>query len=290
MTTIAQAFDQLLRTLELTQGERAKAKTQQTTLRADLRKHLPRIQRDILAGSYSRGTAIRPLHDVDLFVILDEASHGSLRQSPPTACLQKVQTALAAAYPSNQPRLQYRSVNLTFSGTGIGYDVVPAFENAPDVYLIPDRERQSWIKTNPEKHRQALSAANTRAGSKLNPLIKAAKHWNAQKGRPLGSFHLEVMAYSAFSSPPPSYPAGLLALFAHLAASVLKNCPDPAGLSPHIDNGMPNEERLRIRATLLKAAGQAQQALQLDSNGHTEKAHRLWRLLLGNEYPEAGQP
>lgn len=286
MITVGQAFDQFLRGLELTAGQGAEATRQQTVVRDNLRTHLLGIKDAFLSGSYGRSTAIRPLNDIDLFVILDEATHRALRASPPETCLKLIQSTLVSAYPGKPlPRIQGRSVNIDFSGTGIAFDVVPAFAVASGGYVIPDRERQNWIQTNPEQHKAAGIAANERAGNKLNLLIKAAKHWNNRNDKPLRSFHLEVMSYSAFSQAPTTYAEGLAKLFTHLAAAVLKSCPVPSSAGPNIDASMPPEERSAAQKKLLAAAEAAGRALAFERNQQIEKANAEWRGLLGPEYP-----
>jgi hypothetical protein len=244
-----------------------------------------------LSGSYRRRTAIRPLNDIDIFVILDRAAHKDVYPpSAPGACLERVKRALVAAYQGKVPtKLQTRSVNIEFRGTGVGYDVVPAFAIAGGGYMIPDIGRSGWINTIPERHREACVKANERAGGKLNPLIKMAKHWNTRHGKPLRSFHLEVMSYEAFASPAPSYAGGLRLLFAFLAQRVLASCPAPSGAGPHVDAGMTPGERSQIRGALSEAAERAAIALQLEREGRIEEAHAIWRALLGDAYPERGR-
>lgn len=293
MTTVAQAFDTFLRQLELTEKEQNEASRQQNSLRDNLRARLGNDVRDILSGSYSRRTAIRPLNDIDIFVVLDPSAHRDCYPpASPATCLRKIRAALQAAYPQHAPRLQGRSVHIDFTGTGIGYDVVPAFaERSGGEYKIPDRDRDEWIRTNPEKHRDVCIAANDRAGGKLNRLIKAVKRWNQRQASAsqLRSFHIEVMSYEAFSSGPASFPEGLATLFGFLVQRVLSVCPEPAGVGPHIDASMPQSERTAAREALLAASRAAQQAIQLDRQGATEQAHWLWRELLGEDYPERGR-
>jgi hypothetical protein len=290
MMTVTQAFEQCLQGLELTEAERAEASRQQNVVRDNLRRHLGGVERDFISGSYGRRTAIRPLNDIDLFVILDRRIHADVY--PPTSpehCLQKVQRALAAAYPGKSAaKLQGRSVNIEFQGTGIGYDVVPAFAVSGDMYMIPDRDRRSWINTDPERHWAACTAANERAGGKLHPLIKLAKQWNQEHGRILRSFHIEVMAYRAFGAPPPSYPAGLAALFDYLAQAVMLACPDPAAVGPNIDAGMTSQERSQAQHALRHAGARAHEAIEHDRQGHLGMAHAIWHELLGNVYPARG--
>lgn len=286
MITVGQAFDQFLRGLELTAAQGAEATRQQTVVRTKLGTHLGGVTSAFLSGSYGRSTAIRPLNDIDLFVILDEATHGALRKSKPEACLELVQRALVEAYRGKTlPRIQGRSVNIEFTGTGIAFDVVPAFAVASGGYIIPDRELKNWIQTNPKQHEAAGIAANERAGNKLNLLIKAAKHWNNRNDKPLRSFHLEVMSYSAFSQAPTTYAEGLAKLFTHLASAVMVACPVPSSAGPNIDAGMTTADRTGIQSKLRKAAEAADRALVFERSQQIEKANAEWRGLMGAEYP-----
>lgn len=290
MATINNAFERFVSSLELTDAEDAKARKQKEVVRDKVRDHLA-VKRDIISGSFSRNTAIRKLNDIDLFFILDEEEHADLRTSP-KKCLRAVQDAVGKAYPTKEkPSLQTRSVNIEFSGTGIGYDVVVAFDDGlpGGVYEIPDSKADRWVRTNPEEHKRLSTAANETAKKKLKPLIKAAKHWNRNAGKLLRSFHLDVMAWEVFSAPPATYAEGLWLLFDALASSVMLPCPDPAGLGPAVDLGMTIGERTAAQSALRAAAHEAKLALRLDKDGYTEEAHHLWRKLLGDVYPEAGR-
>lgn len=283
--TVVQAFDQMRRDLELNDREEVEAKRQSNVLRDNLRSSLA-IVHDFLSGSYRRRTAIRPLKDIDLVLVLDEAKHRSLRAEPPQKTLALVRDALARAYPNaSPPRVQGRSVNIDFRKTEIGYDVVPAFRHAEGGYLIPDQERGAWIRSDPERHREACIAANHAAGDMLNPLIKMAKAVNVRHHRPLRSFHLEVMAYSAFSGRPESYPRGLWRLLVHLSERVLQGCPEPAGLGPKIDQGMASETRGELRKRLQEWAQLAAEALAAAERGDVAAAHGRWSQLFGPLYP-----
>lgn len=285
MPTVPQVFDQLVRNLELTPREQNDASRQQNVLRGNLRATLT-IAQDFISGSYQRRTAIRPLKDIDLVLVLDEAKHRALRSEPPQKMLALVRDALTRAYPNAAPpREQARSVNITFRGTEIGYDVVPAFRHAAGGYLIPDRERGAWIRSDPDLHRKACIAANQAAGNMLNPLIKMAKALNARHHRPMRSFHLEVMAYSAFAGRPAALDTGLYQLLRHLADRVLQSSPDPAKLGPNIDQGMDSDTRATIRRAVQGWATTAEQAIRATERGNLELAHATWSSLFGPLYP-----
>jgi hypothetical protein len=289
-TTIVQAFDKLLHDLQLTEREQAEIIRQAKSLVDNLKNHLPGIAHTLLAGSYSRNTAIRPLHDVSLFVVLDASAHEGLHQAGPVACLKKLQIALSLAYPSGEPpRIEPRAINIRLRGSDIGFDVVPAFAADATVYLIPDRKQERWIKTSPEAQREASNKVHDNAGAKLHPLIRAAKLWNQLNGKPLAPFHLEVLAARAVSTPPPNYLDAFRKLLLKATESVMKSCPDPAGVGPDIDEGLDHEQRTRCQLALKEALRQVDQGLQFDRTWRTDDAHRVFRNLFGEAYPETGR-
>jgi predicted nucleotidyltransferase len=292
MTTVAQAFQSFLSGLELTERERDEAIRQHTVLRGNLTAALGGVETTLLMGSYRRGTAIRPLSDIDVFVVLDAAKHANTRAGGPHALLKEIARALRVAYPAHQPRLQGRSVNVEFAGTGIGYDLVPAFasgwmrtlDGKPAEYEIPDRNLNQWIKTNPQRHHDACVAANERAGGMLNGLIKAVKQWNRGHGERVTSFHLEVMSYGAFAQKPDNPRVGLHRLFSHLQYAVLGPCPDPAGLGPNLDANLGATDRQAAYEALHAAVPTAAQALEHERYGDHAGACQAWRSLLGSGF------
>lgn len=289
MTNVAASFQSFLSGLELTKTERDEAVRQHQVVRARLESSLGGIRTTLLMGSYRRGTAIRPLDDIDVFVVLDEARHGGLS---PTPLLQRVEVALRRAYPEHKPRIQGRSVNIEFAGTGIGYDIVPAFavgstvndEGEPQEFEIPDRQQEAWIKTNPRHHRSACVEANERAVGMLNGLIKAAKSWNRAQDIALTSFHVEVMSYGAFVTKPDDPRRGLKLLFEYLASAVMKPCPDPAGLGPDLDAKLSSSERAAARDLLQRAATVAAHAVFHEGTGNAAGAVTSWQQLLGPDF------
>lgn len=293
MTTVAQAFEALRQSLELTDSQREEASRQQNVVRENLRRGLgERVQRDFLTGSYKRRTAIRPLKDIDLFVVLDVPVSGwdGTPKTTPQQVLSEVQRVLAQAYPTkDKPKLQTRSVNIDFTGTGIGFDVVPAVASNNGGYHIPDRSAGAWIRSDPERHEEVLQKANGNAGGKLNPLVKMLKCWRRVQQPPVSSFHLEVMACRPFTGmfrdpAPADFPSGLVFLFEKLSDAVGSSCVEPAGVGPPVDAGLSAADRERARQMLRGAADLARGAQRFGLACDTAGAHRAWRALLGEFY------
>nr|WP_255415186.1 nucleotidyltransferase [Vitiosangium sp. GDMCC 1.1324] len=204
--------------------------------------------------------------------------------------LKQVQQALHDKWSNKSlPILQQHSVHIGFTDSGNEFDVVPAFSvPGRDTFLIPERETGRWISTNPRIHQTLSTEANEAAGKKLKPLLKAVKHWNRHHpSSPLGSFHLEVMSYSAFPSPPGDYLDGLERLFSHLSQKVLGTCPDPAGLGPAVDERMTSNQKTAAHQLLASAARQVRLARD-ESDSDPPRAHGRLRELFGEFYRQRG--
>lgn len=294
MWSVREGLERFIQSLELTEGQRDEVSRQHTLVRESLRQRL-KTKTDFLSGSYSRHTAIRPLHDIDIFVVLGDAAStpsfsASQRGLTADAALKQVREALHATWPNKDlPILQQHSVHIGFSGSGIEFDVVPAFEvPGREAYLIPERHTGQWILTNPRIHQTRSTEANEAAGKKLKPLLKAVKHWNRNHASsPLGSFHLEVMSYSAFPSPPGDYLEGLERLFSHLSQKVQGTCPDPARLGPDVDARVDPGQKTAAQQMLASASREVRLARE-ESDSNPPSAHGRLKKLFGEFYRDRG--
>lgn len=293
--TLKQAIHEFISALELSEAERDEAKRQHTYLREGLSRRLD-LDPDygtFLTGSYARSTAIRPLDDVDVFCVLARSKIADPEALTPSDALELIKKVLDEQYPGKAADPQNRSVNIAFSGTGIGYDVVPAFrdDGQGEGFVIPDIDAGEWIRSNPKIHKARSIEANDGTDGEIKPLTKAVKHWNRRQRDDdrLGSFHLEVMAWDVLTQPVDSRLAGLIDLFAGLADRVMTATPDPAGLGPDIDAGLTWAERDAAAERLRAVASELSRAQRLARDGEVEHAHHVLRGLFGDPYPEKGK-
>ena len=288
--TVAQAFDAVLKSLSI-EASRPKASKQQQHLRENLACYLE-VLAAILTGSYRRGTQIPPLDDIDVLLVLDRDEYDEYyrhTREATAAVIRLTFAALRRAYPQSEIRSYDRGVRISFTGTGIGFDVTPAFQLEEDVFTIPDRLEGRWILTNPKEHQRQISAANQNVcGQWLVPLVKLLKLWNQEHGRLLAGFHLEVLAYRALRHAPVDARQGLAFLFDALSRSVWASTPDPWPLGTNVDAYLSSDARARAAARLSEAAALAREAVAAEGNGDADAAHWRWRQLLGEKYPEPG--
>lgn len=280
MPTIPQAFQSFLDSVEITPKQRKDANEQHTRLRTMLKKRM-NVEDNFLSGSYSRKTAIRPLNDIDVFLVL-KPERGFDVTVPVATILGKIKQVLDDAHDGKSALSQNSSVNIEFSGTGVAYDVVPAFLLRRDVYQVPDRQTGRWVKTNPKLHKQLANKANKRANGKLKPLIKALKHANTHHRRLARSFHLEVLSWKILKRDPGPFLDGLVTLLQGCADRICAPCMDPANLGPDI---RPEPERCEAaQAWLARMAKLAAEAKALDEAKRTSDAHAKLREVFGPQW------
>jgi hypothetical protein len=278
----SQAFEKMLQAIEPPDSTREKAGDQLKYMREQLQQRLPTLK-VFISGSYGRKTAIAPLHDIDLFVVLDRTK---VNIQSPEKLLQHVKETIEAIYPGKTVRVQDKSVNISFSGTGIDYDVVPAYDDG-HWYLVPNGTKGTWVKSDPEIHKEASTAANHQANQALKPLVKAVKLWNTEKGKVVKSFHLEVMTQNILTTKPDSRLDALADLFTALVDEVAKDCPEPAGLGPHLSEGV---NVAAAQSAFRHAAILAREAAQAARDGDEGHANHCFSTLFGPAWPDKGKP
>lgn len=162
-----------------------------------------RILDTYLTGSYARDTAIAPLDDVDMVVVVDPAEwqSGFLFGKPaPERILQSFAAAIRYRYPQSSLRTQRRSICLSLNHLDI--DVVPAINVAEQAHRIeiPDGDSDEWIISAPKVHSAIATEINQRQRGLFKPLVKLLKAWNSElpQTASLKSFAIETIAATLF--------------------------------------------------------------------------------------------
>lgn len=191
-----------------TQAQQAAAVRSQNHLRdvLDSGQMQGRIVRSFLIGSYARRTAIRPLDDVDIVVVVDPSAWqrplGRLLDlaPPPERILKSFARAIKYRYPTSGVHVQRRSVGLKMDHLDI--DIVPAMEKQErdGAICVPDRSADNWIDSDPSLHSTVVTEINKASKKKFLALVRLLKAWNA--GLPstacLKGFAIETLAARIF--------------------------------------------------------------------------------------------
>lgn len=140
-----------------------------------------RILHTELIGSYARRTAIAPIDDIDVLLVLngDAWSSRFLSAYPdPAKVLADLQRSAKEGYPRSRVQRQRRSVGIKMTRKSI--DLVPALAiDDNGTVVIPDREEDDWIVTAPSVHTAVIRKLNAQCNKLFVPTIKLLKHWNA---------------------------------------------------------------------------------------------------------------
>ena len=275
--TLAQAFNQFRDNLKVREGLREQVNNRQTRLRNELMAR-DEVTDVFLSGSWSRGTRIEPLNDLDLFMVLKKAPG----TSPQT--LEWTRDRLAALYKGTTIRIQARSVGIRFQD--FSFDVVPATPHAnfPEGgYVIPDGKGE-WMRSNPKKHREFTGKRDQELGSMGIPLVKMFKCWKRAHDLKIKSFHLEVLVLNLANGKPDSYVEGARRIFCALPNQLGVPCWDPAKIS-RLDEYLDTSERARLQVAADAAAKMLKEAIKLDGEKKYPEALALCRQVFGTPFP-----
>ncbi len=294
MLTTAEAFDKFRKRLELSETERKDAARRQTDVRDCIRGGFA-VKTDSLSGSYRRHTKTKPLKDVDVLFVLSDKEKWR-RDKPPIETLQAFDLCLKKQYTEkDQTEIGRRSVTVEFEknyypedheGKVLSIDTVPAFECGSDEYEIPDKVTGTWVKTNPEKHKEQATAKNKELDGYWIPLVKMVKGWNRANGKPIKpSFLIEVMAEELVEAPFSTYPDEVRNFFAAMEANIDQSWPDPAKLGPPVSDQMTPELVTAAKQALQEAQRKAVLAGRAEQTGRQGEALGIWRQVLGEYFP-----
>ncbi len=218
MSFVLDAFQVFLQNVSLPDSQLASAQRSNNALRHYLANdnYFGRLTLDtFLNGSYARRTAVQPIKDVDVIVVVDR----DWVEADPSDAMESLRRKLAQRYTDWRTRRQRRAVKVTLSD--IRLDVVLAV--APDglerPLRIPDRELRRWIMTHPKRQLALVKALGTDTSGNYARLVRLFKAWTrarvAEADRP-GSFVLECAVYHVLTAQPDRFEGALDEGFAAL--------------------------------------------------------------------------
>ena len=292
-TTILSAFQKLKENLEITGLQKSVVSTRQNNIRDVVEKDLAVLD-SFLTGSYSRSTMIAPLKeaDIDIFIVLDSKyfyHYDNGQNGGQAGLLDLLKRTLRKTY-TRTPDISRNGQAVTIRFEDFMVDVVPGFNRKGGGYLIPNSITQSWISTDPKKHVEIFSEANSVHKGNLIPLIKMIKGWNRNSGKYFRSFHLEVMALQILHGVTISdFPSGVRFFFDKARFYVTKQNPDPAGYGGDVRNYINTQEKIQEASSKFQLAYErAIKAEEYASRGYIKDAIEMWIKIFGDYFPAYG--
>ncbi len=138
-----------------------------------------------LIGSHARGTAIRPLSDIDVCLVFAQ-DHRT-----PDKLLHHTARLCSLVYPGKQIEMMAHAIRVFYDEITI--DVVPAYARSSG-YAIPEcypDTTPTWTVTNFGLQEQKVRQIERIYGEWGVHVLHILKYWNAKHGKPLKSYPME---------------------------------------------------------------------------------------------------
>lgn len=291
-TTIPQSFLKLKQNLEITDLQEGTVSTRQNSVRYVMEAGM-NILDSFLTGSYSRKTLIAPLKeaDVDIFFVLESKyfNHYNGKNGSQAGLLDWVKRTLRKTY-TLSPDISRNGQAVTIRFADFVVDVVPGFNRQGGGYLIPNSINQKWISTDPKKHVEIISAANTQHNGDFIPLIKMIKAWNKSHSKYFNSFHLEVLALNILRDVTiTDFPSGARYFFDKARMSITKQNLDPAGYGGDVGSYINTQEKIQEAVEKFQLAyDRAIKAEDYARHNYIKDAVDMWIMIFGDYFPTYG--
>jgi len=184
-------------------------------------------------------------------------------------------------YVTQQVGTRGQAVRVFYEGGG-HVDVAPVFFKGDDVYHLPDGAG-GWILTAPTVANAWFVERNAKLSYHMAPMVRLIKSWNRAHSKHMRSFHLETVTGQAFSSLGSNYRDALHKFF--LWAPSHLDVFDPGGQGGSLSSYLTWSGRQELLTALASAEKRAQLALDAEARGDHTEAKRLWRIILGSDFP-----
>src|SRR5881396_779279 len=157
-----------------------------------------------LNGSYARRTAIQPIKDVDIVVVVG----ADWLKADPALAMESLRSKLSQRYDARRARRRRRAVRITLSDMQLDVILAVAEDGLEEPLRIPDREVERWIVTHPKRQLQLIKVLGVATGGNYSRLVRLLKAWARAKvampDRPR-SFVLECAVYHLLSKRPSDF-------------------------------------------------------------------------------------
>lgn len=288
--TTVEAFNEFHAKIALTSTQQQRVASRVARTREFLQEHFPAtydipLRDATLMGSAQRGTAIRPLDDIDILAVFnnkDDIFEQYRKNSQ--QFLYRLRQRINANTTVRQVGARGQAVRLFYTD-GLHVDIAPVFAWSGGGYALPSGTG-GWITTDPPKQAQWATDREAALGGQFRRRARLAKRWNRVHSARLQSWHVEVIVGTAFGTMSANNRIGLMKFF-EWAPNYL-HVQDPDGHGGDLGASLTLAQDLAIRDSLNSNHSRAVNAVNAENRGDHAEAIRLWRIILGDEFPAYG--
>lgn len=284
-STAAEGFRLFIDSLIPTVTDRDKAATHRSSIEAKLEATYG-IYRMFQSGSFSNGTGVKGLSDVDYFV--------SLKSDQPQysySILNSVKATLQSRFPFTAIRISRPAVVLEFGGGYETVEIIPAY--AKSTVNTDDRKFQipgvnsEWLESTPEAHLKYVNECN-KIPSKgyAKSFARLVKAWKYYRDVPISSFYLEMRAATYIAEQTSVvYAYDLYYFLKRLQDSELAAMNDPTGSTGRIEPCSSDAKKQDAVSKLNTAVSRANNALEAHKANNDSSAFYYWDQLFNGRFP-----
>lgn len=221
---------------------------------------------------------IRPLDDIDIFVVLDESywKDNSGARKKPQSVLDKIKDFLNDQNDYKGKVRQDRPC-VTVELSNKSFDILPAFEQIKG-YLMPNYNLESWIPTCPKILTENLKDAHRGYSYKLKDIIRVIKYWNKLNGKMIPSFHIEEVAIKIFK----------FKTFENFEKSI-REWFEKAECNLESNKFKSNTQYDDFKNKLNRTKTKLQNAKEFLDKDNQYEAKKIWKDVFGKEFPTVNE-
>lgn len=276
---IQNQFEEFYENIKLTPAQKDDAKIKYNGVCKVLHDYYyPDIEYDgstkLLIGSYGKGTNIRPPRDIDVVFKMPPEKfrqYDDNTTNKQAQLLQDIRRILSERYATTDKIQAWgKIVKIEFSGSTHSIDLLPAWEQYDNSFLIPNSENNgSWEYYDPKLEIEKIKKSNSDNNQKTIPLIRMVKKWSENCTVNLKSFQIEerVVSYINPNNSNQEYSTMVRDFFQFLA-------------------GTSYEENIKSHAQT--AVGRAIKACNFEAEGKLENSVDEWKKIFGDDFPKSG--
>lgn len=275
MSTLLQSIDKFIENITVTDRQEKNIDASFQNLKTNLMKEDSNlsVKEVFLNGSYERDTIIRPLDDIDLFAVIDQADYAENGLDPnPQSVLTKFKTYLNSLYEYEDKVKQDRPC-VTVVLSGKNFDVLPSLRKEGALY-IPNSDLTGWILTDPKTHTNDLNSVNQYRNYKVKSIVKAVKQWKRENNQNIPSFHIEEVAISVFN----------FYNFTNLEEGI-RLWFENAERNLQVDRFKSYDDYSKVKEKINKVKGKLQDAKKHLNDKKEGEAKKIWKEVFCDKFP-----
>ena len=243
-----------------------------------------------IIGSYARGTMIanEDGNDIDVIFVMNEKNqkHWLEQENGPNNCLREIKQTL-----EKDPRFKDSDIKIdrnvvVVSSNNNKIDVIPAFKHEAGGYKIPDTHEQKWIHTDPRRYKRVMESVDKQHNGRVSEVVKVVKGWNEANGKPLKSYHIEIMVYNHYKNQPKnntSLNEDVRSVFRELPWRIRGQTNDPIISNNRVDTYLSYSKRSEATAKAQRANKNLDTAANLYDEGKNKQADKKLKQTFGKK-------